>query len=470
MPTAGRSARALRFLSIIAVVAAAVFAILDPGIWFNPDWLTKTPQPIGPIPDTRTPVIFIPGIGGSLLAASRSDTMTFLTKDRANETVTYAAGDVVWLDWGGLIHHGITDQEYFGLLRFDEDSEPVSRDLSVLPNGLVTLPGAYGDIVPFFTANGYVLDRDLFIFTYDWRRSADFHVARLDELVTRALGASATGKVDLVAHSQGTLVARSYLTSARAVERKNVRKVLLMAGPFLGTPDGTEAAIPGRCVSRPTIPRTDVPIGVCVLRERTEQYIVRGMPGSLELSVSQGYFRGLISNDDTDAYVDDRPFVRSISHGYDRVRDAMLAPDVGVSRRALRIAEDWHADDRAWLDAIPDTASVSILVGTGRCTASQVRRFLDLSWVGAWFQDAPLIGRRDGYEISRHSDGDQTVVARSAGAGDATNIYYRNYSHGEFASADKGLVLALRLLRDEQAAREGPRKPVPNLDHWRNCD
>ena len=51
---------------------------------------------------------------------------------------------------------------------------------------------------------GYTLDRDLYPFYYDWRRSARHNARLLGELIERVRG---NGKVDLVTHSAGAMVA-----------------------------------------------------------------------------------------------------------------------------------------------------------------------------------------------------------------------------------------------------------------------
>ncbi|PYQ53572.1 MAG: hypothetical protein DMF59_01390 [Acidobacteria bacterium] len=55
---------------------------------------------------------------------------------------------------------------------------------------------------------GYTPDRDVFPFYYDWRLSARENATKLDEVVDRIRG---QGKVDIVTHSAGAIVALTYL-------------------------------------------------------------------------------------------------------------------------------------------------------------------------------------------------------------------------------------------------------------------
>ncbi|HVE70432.1 MAG TPA: alpha/beta fold hydrolase [Thermoanaerobaculia bacterium] len=66
---------------------------------------------------------------------------------------------------------------------------------------------------------GYTLDRDLHPFYYDWRRPARDNARLLAELIERVRG---NGKVDLVTHSAGAIV-------ALALESEHVENVVMVA-------------------------------------------------------------------------------------------------------------------------------------------------------------------------------------------------------------------------------------------------
>jgi pimeloyl-ACP methyl ester carboxylesterase len=72
---------------------------------------------------------------------------------------------------------------------------------------------------------GYTADRDVFAFHYDWRRSAAENAKLLGALVEEVRG---TGKVDLVTHSAGALVAIAYAQDSPHVEN------LVMVAPVRG--------------------------------------------------------------------------------------------------------------------------------------------------------------------------------------------------------------------------------------------
>lgn len=91
-------------------------------------------------------------------------------------------------------------------------------DLDLDPNDRLVPVGWVGSRGPINTGwqlsiglrkfGGYTLDRDLHPFYYDWRRSARYNARLLGELIERVRNG---GKVDLVTHSAGAIVARAYL-------------------------------------------------------------------------------------------------------------------------------------------------------------------------------------------------------------------------------------------------------------------
>jgi pimeloyl-ACP methyl ester carboxylesterase len=74
---------------------------------------------------------------------------------------------------------------------------------------------------------GYTLDRDLHPFHYDWRRSARENAERLHRFIESVRG---EGKVDLLTHSAGALVALAYIRETAPVEN-----LILVAPPRHGT-------------------------------------------------------------------------------------------------------------------------------------------------------------------------------------------------------------------------------------------
>jgi pimeloyl-ACP methyl ester carboxylesterase len=85
---------------------------------------------------------------------------------------------------------------------------------------------------------GYELNENLFIAFYDWRQSninsaTDYLIPTLD----KALESSPTGKVNIVAHSMGGLLARRYVQSDGYRDREDINKLIMLGTPNLGSAD-----------------------------------------------------------------------------------------------------------------------------------------------------------------------------------------------------------------------------------------
>ncbi|MBI2673979.1 MAG: hypothetical protein HYX23_01730 [Candidatus Zambryskibacteria bacterium] len=103
---------------------------------------------------------------------------------------------------------------------------------SAYKNGVLVIDPilhTYDDLVATLVANGYEEGKDLFTFPYEWRDSNVFTANLLDDKIEQVKSICQCDKVDIVAHSMGGLVTRSYIQSADYDE--DVDQVI-----FLGTP------------------------------------------------------------------------------------------------------------------------------------------------------------------------------------------------------------------------------------------
>ena len=87
----------------------------------------------------------------------------------------------------------------------------------------------YDDLIATLIVNGYVEGKDLFTFPYEWRDSNVFTANLLDDKIEAVKSICGCGKVDIVAHSMGGLVARAYIQSVDY--DSDVDQII-----FLGTP------------------------------------------------------------------------------------------------------------------------------------------------------------------------------------------------------------------------------------------
>jgi pimeloyl-ACP methyl ester carboxylesterase len=159
------------------------------------------------------PLILVPGLLGSRLCRP----------DPANPKET----QVVWGTVASLrqfptirVHHEDGGKD---------DIVPCGIVREVVYLGLYS-QNVYAPIIEHLEALGYRPDRDLFLFAYDWRRSVFDNAAALERFVREK---APDGKVDIVAHSLGALVARVYVMENGGSER--VARLFSAGAPFQGS-------------------------------------------------------------------------------------------------------------------------------------------------------------------------------------------------------------------------------------------
>lgn len=124
-------------------------------------------------------------------------------------------------------------------------------------------------------------------FPYDWRFSAS--AAASDAAIERLLGvasSSFTGKVSIVAHSNGGLVARHLLNRLAERQLDIVDKVIFVAVPQLGTPQAIASVLHGDGLQF---------AGGLILKQSVGRRLAQYSPGALGLLPTQEYFDATLS-------------------------------------------------------------------------------------------------------------------------------------------------------------------------------
>ncbi|MBI2459554.1 MAG: hypothetical protein HYV53_03315, partial [Parcubacteria group bacterium] len=93
----------------------------------------------------------------------------------------------------------------------------------------------YDDLIEAFLQNGYELNKNLFLFPYNWRQNNLITAGQLKEKINAVKLATGKQKVDLVAHSLGGLAARSYVQSSDY--QNDVDQMIFLAVPHQGAPE-----------------------------------------------------------------------------------------------------------------------------------------------------------------------------------------------------------------------------------------
>jgi pimeloyl-ACP methyl ester carboxylesterase len=416
--------------------------------------------------NTVRPLIFIPGVGGSSLFLEQGS-QPVPTVDGSLFDPKLAPGTKLWVNKDVLQQNILNISGTLGQLRFSPTStpQPLVPGVSARHNELYTDAGGYGDVVPFFQRNGYVLDSTLFIVTYDWRASVESHVAEVEAAVRAALNANpGADGVDIVAHSMGTLVTRAFLTSGDPTLRARVKHVVLLGGPQLGTPNGSNALIFGECLT--TMAFLHGFLKICPISEQDLQFVFRTLPGGADLAMSPQYYTFFDGSDAQHPlpFVDTRTAAEGGIPGSDYARLRQEETLNQTTPANLDGAEAFHSNDLTWLSDLPSlgvTAKVSIVVGTGQPTMGQIREV---------FVPNPVDPQRPGTRAFDYVavDGDGTVTRQSASLEDsakgiqdhgAATVYYRPFVHGDLVAQGKGLDLALRLVDDDPTVETGTPQP-----------
>lgn len=192
--------------SILRLAVFAFAAVI--GCGFAPEANAQAP---GFRPER--PLVLVPGLLGSRLCRP----------DPANPKET----QVVWGTLASLtqfptirIRHEAGGQD---------DIVPCGIVREIVYLGLYS-QNVYAPIIRHLEQLGYKSDRDLFIFSYDWRRSVFDNAQALDRFVREKVP---DGKVDILAHSLGALVARVYLIENGGAAR--TARLFSAGAPFQGS-------------------------------------------------------------------------------------------------------------------------------------------------------------------------------------------------------------------------------------------
>jgi pimeloyl-ACP methyl ester carboxylesterase len=232
-------------------------------------------------------VILVPGVFGSRL------------RNRST-------GEIVWGSAGGLVRRLYRPTEAAAdLLELPIDSaNPLENRDALEPDGIfdrVAGRDFYADLLRVLRESGRYTPgdlneprpgEDLFAFDYDWRRDPVESAGRLAEAIDRVLRARGDpeGKVDLVAHSLGGLVARYYIryggedvledpdpTPTLRGARK-VHRLVFIGTPNAGTLDALRSLLEGvRLVRRlPAEAIFTMPSAFALLPRPAEPVIIDG--------------------------------------------------------------------------------------------------------------------------------------------------------------------------------------------------
>jgi pimeloyl-ACP methyl ester carboxylesterase len=221
--------------------------------------------------DEKIPVVLVPGLGATDLRPG---------------------AEGIWNDgFPNDVLKGIAGDPY--KLQFDSTGNPrrdtISKDMVAVKFSDVPVITDITDLSKFLQKEkDFVLDRDLFEFPYDFRYSTEYNGEKLAEFIKQIKAKTNSRQVDIIAHSMGGLIAKSYLFE-QDKNATTVRKLIFVGTPHLGAPKVLTALRYGDDLGIPVIDG-------CKLKRAA-----RNMPGMYNLMPGKKYFEmqgGYFSDDD----------------------------------------------------------------------------------------------------------------------------------------------------------------------------
>ncbi|HYF93924.1 MAG TPA: hypothetical protein VD969_17050 [Symbiobacteriaceae bacterium] len=315
----------------------------------------------------RYPVIFVPGIAGTEL---------------------YNGNELVWVNVWRLLGSQVPILNLFQMswllpLRLAADgTAPYYPGARVRTGDVMrhNTTDIYGGMLDSIEKQGYVEGKDLFLFPYDWRQDLALTGDQLGRKVDQVLTATGAGKVIIISHSMGGLIARDYVVRGGAAK---VKATIAMATPWLGVPMAYRALEYGWDMGL-KLPGTRW----SALAPKDIKLLSQNYPSVYQLAPARQYF---------DLYPQGYLIRSGRSYSYTEAVEKALAPHNGA------LAGRGAAYYDRLLDGSSHGVLQFVLAGRGRQTLGEITERRD--WLGIT------------HKTERMTDGDEVVPVRSADLG-----------------------------------------------------
>lgn len=407
---------------------------------------TPTPTPT-PTPPAKIPVILIPGIGGSELKVNNTYLWSFPDGHGGTYNHTYPAGEKVWVNEDEA--KALGNDDYFDILRMRSDGQTPEADLGLTGN---LYAGAYQGTIDFLVSAGYTLNKDLFVFPYDWRKDISSTAPLLDQKIESIKTQTGSQKVDIVAHSMGGLVARNYI--ADPTKAGKVRKLITLGTPHLGAVDTLNKLFYGGCLTKPGVLTDLSKFNICFGLSQSEvKDVLQNMISSYELTPSQKYYEFYNGSDNNHPlpFVDNRNIDNNGITGFlNYTQIKTILTKLGYNTSLFTPSENFHNLDNNLSNT--NGVDVSIIAGSGKATTGQIIEDYYLNFTGIKIPKTDI----------RKVNGDETVPLFSASLTDGTKsligsakIYYTDQFHGNLVGNGPALNLTKNILNNDDNIPSG---------------
>jgi pimeloyl-ACP methyl ester carboxylesterase len=392
---------------------------------------TPTTIPPSPTPTPKTPLILIPGVGGSELATTHPFVWNEDDGHGGNYFYNYSANEKVWIN--NLMAGLPGNDDYFDVLRLNQDGKTSLVNLVTTE----TLFSGYDSAINFFKSNGYTLGEDFFLFPYDWRKDISLTTPLLDQKVDEIKAQTGSQKVDIVAHSMGGLVARNYISdSSRA---QNVRKLFTLGTPHLGSVDSLKKLKFGGCITQGFWNDFEEWTKACVGMSPSEvKDVLQNMTSGYELIPSREYYNFYDGQDRNHPF----PYKSNgVQFSYNELKSLLTLLNYTTS--LFVPSESFHVLDNSLINT--NGVDVFNIVGSGISTLGQIVEKKQKDFFGN------NVMKKDEFKIN----GDRTVPLFSASLTNGSKsllgnakVFYTKQGHGELIASGSALYLVRNILEE----------------------
>ncbi|MES2023404.1 MAG: alpha/beta fold hydrolase [Patescibacteria group bacterium] len=352
---------------------------------------------------TKTPVIIIPGILGSILSKN------------------YGDSSEMWPNINTLLtsfFDGFMDDLALQADGTEDPAMPVSvgdilRKVDVLGNTVTDTWSGLIDKLTTSVIGGYVEGTDLFVFPYDWRKSDADTAVLLKDKIDAVLAQTGAEKVDIISHSMGGLIAEKYIADNG---KDKINKLFFIGTPHLGAPKAFKALMYGDDMN--------IKFGsYSVLYPAEMKKISQNMPSAFDLLPSRIYVDG---NPNASIVLPNQYVYDAVAGkwlNYDETKNFMITD--GRNADIFPQADDLHqVVDKVDLSGV----DVYNFAGCGMTkTLSTITAKKEKSWTSLWQKVV------DDYDLG-FTNGDETVPLISASGQYQNQYFIKGATHSELPS------------------------------------
>ena len=294
----------------------------------------------------------------------------------------------------------------------------------------------YGGLIDYLEANGYEEGKNLFIFPYDWRLDLNIiagddsdmpEIITLKEKIEEVINKTGSGKVDIIAHSMGGLVVKTY---AQKYGQEYINKFIDIATPHLGAPEAAKILNYGDNLGMGLFINN---LGVAFLKDSRVKEISQKISSIYQLLPSESYF-SLPGVEYGNYLFNDNPNIDSPTGKLNYYQSMQYLNKTGEDDRTYFINKN------SLLHSVIDDTEINNsfnIVGCGRPTIGRIN---DLGKKKFFW---------DKYKIE-YIDGDGTVPLRSADYYGDKKYYYKGKEHSKIPGADGVKELIYSILNNQE--------------------